>query len=158
MDAQQYQELALRTEKTPTFVRLGKGEDHDVLVSRAIHACLGLTSEVGEIADALKKHLIYGKELDTINILEESGDLSWYQALLMAATKQSLGVAMERNIAKLRQRFGDVFSVEAALNRDLPAERRALEGGTHGKENADAGARESAAELPGARAGEDPTA
>jgi NTP pyrophosphatase (non-canonical NTP hydrolase) len=37
-------------------------------------------------------------------------------------------MAMERNIAKLKARYGDKFSSEAALNRDLGAERSVLEG------------------------------
>lgn len=41
-------------------------------------------------------------------------------------------VAMERNIAKLKARYGEKFSEKAALNRDLSAERVALEGGTKG--------------------------
>ena len=58
MDADQYQRDALRTENTPDFVRLGKGPDHDTMVARLIHATLGMASEVGELADALKKHQI----------------------------------------------------------------------------------------------------
>lgn len=38
------------------------------------HACLGLISEAGEISDALKAHMIYGKELDVVNLKEEAGD------------------------------------------------------------------------------------
>lgn len=129
MDANEYQALALITEFTPDFVRLeGKDLEHNRMVARAIHACLGLMSEVGEIADALKKHIIYGKELDLINMMEESGDFKWYDALLLTAIKRTMQESMEKNIAKLRARFGDKFSAAAALTRDLDAERRILEG------------------------------
>ncbi len=128
MDADQYQRDALRTENTPDFVRLGKGPDHDTMVARLIHATLGMASEVGELADALKKHIIYGQALDEINVLEEIGDLSWYEALGLAAVKQTMSEALERNITKLRARYGDKFDKDKALNRDLAAERRALEG------------------------------
>lgn len=129
MDANEYQALALVTEFTPDFVRLeGKDPEHNRMVARAIHACLGLMSEIGEIADALKKHIIYGKELDLINVMEESGDLKWYDALLLTAVKRTMQESMEKNIAKLRARFGDRFSAAAALTRDLDAERRILEG------------------------------
>lgn len=129
MDANEYQALALVTEFTPDFVRLeGRDPEHNKMVARAIHACLGLMSEVGEIADALKKHIIYGKELDLINVMEESGDLKWYDALLLTAVKQTMQESMEKNIAKLRARFGDKFDAHRALNRNLDEERKVLEG------------------------------
>lgn len=129
----EYQVLALLTEHTPDFVRLVSkdgvpySDEHNKMVARAIHACLGLMSEVGEIADALKKHIIYGRELDQINLMEESGDTSWYQALLLAAVKRTMQEAMDKNITKLKKRFGDKFDYAAAINRDLAAERKILE-------------------------------
>jgi|SRR5882672_1437074 len=128
MNDNQYQEDALRTESTPDFVRLGGDHDHDVVVARLIHAVLGMSSEVGELADALKKHIIYGKALDEVNILEENGDLSWYQAVMLHAIKRSISEAHERNIAKLKVRYGDKFDSHKALNRNLEEERKALEG------------------------------
>lgn len=133
MTANEYQVLALVTEFTPDFVRLkdkdgnDRSPEHNMLVARSLHALLGLMSETGEIADALKKHIIYGKELDIINLMEESGDLSWYQAVLLTAIKKTMEEAMEKNIAKLKARFGDKFSAHAALNRDTAAERKILE-------------------------------
>lgn len=140
MDAQianlspnEYQTLALLTEHTPDFVRLTSKEgvpysaEHNMMVARSIHACLGLMSEVGEIADALKKHIIYDRELDQINLMEESGDTSWYQALLLSAVKKGMQEAMDKNIAKLKKRFGDKFDYDAATKRDLVAERKILE-------------------------------
>lgn len=44
------------------------------------HMILGIISEVGELADAYKKHLAYGKELDKVNVLEEIADIFWYVA------------------------------------------------------------------------------
>lgn len=84
--------------------------EHNMMVARLIHGVLGLASEVGEIADALKKHIIYGKALDQINVMEEVGDLTWYEALILSATKFHFTDAFERNIAKLKKRFGDKFS------------------------------------------------
>lgn len=128
MTPNEYQALALVTEFTPDFVRLeGRSAEHNQMVARVLHALLGLMSETGEIADALKKHIIYGKELDLINVMEESGDLSWYQALMLTAVKKTMEEAMEKNIAKLKARYGDKFSQHAALNRDLAAERETLE-------------------------------
>jgi len=133
MQANEYQTLALITEFTPDFVRLKDKDgndyspEHNMMVARAIHACLGLASEVGEIADALKKHIIYSKELDLINVMEESGDISWYQALLLTAVKKTMQESLEKNILKLKKRFGDKFSTDAVNNRDLEGERAILE-------------------------------
>lgn len=129
MQPNEYQSLALKTEFTPDFVRLeGHTPEHNMMVARAIHACLGLASEVGEIADALKKHIIYKKALDEVNMLEEGGDVQWYVALLMTAVKRTMEESMEKNIAKLKLRFGDKFTTDAATVRDLPGERKLLEG------------------------------
>lgn len=131
MTPNEYQQQANVTEWTPDFVRLeGATPEHNRMVAQLIHAFLGLSSEVGELADALKKHLIYGKELDQINLLEEGGDLEWYVALMLTAIKQTMTDCMERNIAKLRARYGDKFTQAAALSRDLDKERLALEGTT----------------------------
>lgn len=135
MNPNDYQHRALVTEMTPDFVRLfdrqtgaPMSDEHNKMIARLIHAVLGLTSEVGELADALKKHLIYGKALDLVNVIEETGDVLWYEALALAAVKGQLSDAMAKNIAKLQKRFGDKFTEQAALNRDLPAERKILEG------------------------------
>lgn len=101
---------------------------------RLLHAAMGIATEAGEIVDALKKHIFYGKELDLVNLEEELGDLSWYMAV-MIAVMAILGhcTSFERiwavNIAKLQARYGDKFSEEAAINRNLSAERKVLEDG-----------------------------
>jgi NTP pyrophosphatase (non-canonical NTP hydrolase) len=132
-----YQQLALVTEFTPDFVRLidrQTGEpmsaEHNMKIARLLHAILGIISEAGELADALKKHIIYGKQLDDINVMEETGDLSWYEVIALHACKFTFEEAMERNIAKLKARFGDKFTEAAALTRNLDRERKTLEGGS----------------------------
>lgn len=130
MQANDYQLVALLTEFTPDFVVLeGHTPEHNKMVARLIHATLGMMSEVGEIADALKKHIVYKRVLDDINLMEESGDVSWYQALFLTAIKHNFEDAFAKNIAKLQLRYPDnKFTIEAATNRDLDAERAALEG------------------------------
>lgn len=128
MNPSEYVNNALRTEHTPDFVRLdGADAVANRRMARLLHATLGLMTEVGEIADALKKKLIYGKDLDLVNLAEEHGDESWYMALLVDAIGSSFETSWELNIAKLRKRFPDKFEASRALNRDLDAERAALE-------------------------------
>lgn len=106
-----YQEAAMRTAKTfesKTF----NSEEMDML-----HAVLGVGSDAGELQDAFKKHLIYGKPLDVKNVREEIGDVMWFLALACRA----IGVAMEDvaqdNIIKLMMRYPEKYSDEAAIAR-----------------------------------------
>lgn len=131
MSPREYMGLALRTERTPEFIALaddkpGAWTDASTF-ARLIHGAIGLCTEAGELQDAIKRRLIYNKPLDRVNIIEEIGDLLWYCALVLDSQGATFEEAMERNIAKLRVRFPDKFSFEAANVRDLAAERRALE-------------------------------
>lgn len=95
---------------------------------RLLHASIGIQTEGGEIADALKRYIFYGKPVDKINLVEEAGDLLWYISVLLDAVGSDFDIAMELNIAKLRARFGDKFTEAQALTRNLDKERSALEG------------------------------
>lgn len=121
MTPDQYQQLALRTERTPEIV-------FDRNMSRLFHGMVGICTEAGELQDMVKKHVIYGKPFDRLNIKEELGDILWYVALAADAYGFTLEEVMQRNIDKLQARYGDKFSSDAALNRDLEREKAALEG------------------------------
>jgi NTP pyrophosphatase (non-canonical NTP hydrolase) len=43
-----------------------------------MHAALGICGEAGELADAIKKEVVYNREPDRKNIVEELGDLKFY--------------------------------------------------------------------------------
>ena len=134
----EYQREALRTEFTPDFInptfierRVAAGTNGDLntrQLERLMHACMGGSTETGESWDMLKRGIIYGKAFDKVNVLEEAGDEIWYIALALDACGFTMEQAMERNIAKLRLRFPEKFTEAAALNRNLDAERTALEG------------------------------
>jgi len=122
----EYQELASRTESVD-FEAIAKRLS-TVRAIRLLHGAFGLASEGGEIADQLKKHLFYGKELDIVNLAEEVGDVFWYLAVISNELGIDFDQIMEKNIAKLAARYGDKFSEERATNRDLKNERQILEG------------------------------
>lgn len=42
------------------------------------HMVVGVSGELGELLDAIKKHIIYGKDLDRENVVEELGDIFFY--------------------------------------------------------------------------------
>jgi len=98
-------------------------------VDPMIHAALGLCSESGEFASAVKAHLMYARALDKTNLLEELGDILWFLALAADSLTFSLRNVMLANIAKLRKRYPEgSFSVDRANNRNAKAEIAAMFG------------------------------
>lgn len=70
-----------------------------------IHATMGIVGEAGELDDQIKKHVIYDKELDRNNVIEELGDMEFY----MEQLRQTLGIEREQtlrcNMEKLAKRY-----------------------------------------------------
>lgn len=95
---------------------------------RLLHSGIGLATEGGEFLDNLKKHIYYGKPFDVVNAQEELGDALWYIGLACAEFDIELVVLLDLVINKLRKRYPEKFTKEAALVRDLVAERAVLEG------------------------------
>lgn len=92
-----------------------------------LHATIGISTEAGELLDAVKKHLFYGKKLDIVNIHEELGDICWYMSMLMEWSGTNYEEVMERNIDKLRVRYPEKFTKAQAIERNLELERKVLE-------------------------------
>lgn len=77
-------------EYSPLALRTAKPFPHEQQVK---HALLGILTELGELADAVKRHAVYGVALDApgkpgksalrINIVEEVADTLWYINLWM---------------------------------------------------------------------------
>ena len=125
MNSRDYIQDAIRTESTDF-----KSMDQRLGVDgtkRLLHAGIGMATEAGEFLDALKKHIFYGKELDRVNLKEEMGDLFWYLAIACDELDVEFEPLMERNIAKLKARYGEKFSESKAEKRDLATERQILE-------------------------------
>lgn len=127
MEAKEYQQLAKRTE-TPNGMSIKRIEEFQPKSTRALHACLGMAGEVGEISGAIEKWLMYQQTLDTVNLREELGDLLWYFAQMCNAMDFDMAEIMATNIQKLKHRYPDKFSSEKALeeNRDREGEREIL--------------------------------
>lgn len=94
MTPEKYQELAIRTAKFMATTEFD-----------LIHVALGLGGEAGEFVDAIKKHVIYGKELDEQNLIEEAGDMCWYIALLCHILGIEFEQVLQQNIQKLAKRY-----------------------------------------------------
>lgn len=82
-----------------------------------VHAILGISGEAGELLDAVKKTVVYGRELDMDNLVEELGDIEFYLEML----RQELGITREfiliKNISKLEKRYPTTYSDKDALER-----------------------------------------
>lgn len=89
------------------------------------HMALGIAGEAGELVDAIKKHTIYGRDIDIENIIEELGDLEFYMKGLRMELHIERNETLEANIRKLSKRYGKTYSDEAAIvRRDKhPSER-----------------------------------
>jgi NTP pyrophosphatase (non-canonical NTP hydrolase) len=125
MNSKSYIQDAIKTEST-NFSGMNDRLNDDGL-KRLLHAGIGLSTESGEFLDALKKHIFYGKELDKVNLAEEMGDMFWYMAIVADELGFEFEEVMERNITKLKARYGDKFTEEKAENRDLDSERKILD-------------------------------
>lgn len=102
------------------------GKEYNPL--RLLHAAMGMQTEVAEFTDALKKSLFYGKPLDVVNLKEEIGDALWYIEVALDVLESTTEEEQVRVINKLKARYPEKFTTEAALNRDLVKERQILEG------------------------------
>ena len=121
MTSKEYIEKAQRT---------ASGEFKHININ-VLHGAIGCCTEAGELLDAVKKAMFYGKPLDSVNLKEEIGDLFWYIALICDELGVSFEEIFQMNIAKLAKRYPEKFTCEDALNRDLEEEREVLEARTN---------------------------
>lgn len=78
---------------------------------------LGIASETGEIAEAIKHAEFHGHTLDHNNLKLELGDLLWYLSALCSHYGWSLGAIAEANIHKLSTRYPDGFDPRRSRDR-----------------------------------------
>lgn len=91
------------------------GSDDTLL--RLLHAGIGMSGETGEILDTLKKSMMYGKEIDTVNLKEECGDVLWYMAIMLDTIGISFEEVMQSNVDKLAKRYPKGFTEKDAIAR-----------------------------------------
>lgn len=116
MDANEYQQLAMRTAVSPSSPANAPEE-------RLLNAALGLCGEGGEFADTIKKWRFHGHQLDTAHLRKELGDIAWYVALACEALGTTLGQVMAENVEKLRQRYPDGFDPARSQQREPERDR-----------------------------------
>lgn len=130
MNANKYQKLAMRTNDGKASDRLiGKMQEYDMKFSSEqsnkesvdiggiFNACLGLSGEVGEFNDMIKKWVFHEKELDMEHAKKEAGDILWYVVMLCESFGWNMDEIMQMNVDKLKARYPEGFDVERANNR-----------------------------------------
>lgn len=110
-EKESYTDMALKTLNKDVF------EQKDLI----LNASLGLSGEVGEVNDIIKKYMYHGHKLDDDTkekIILELGDVCWYVALMAwAIDKTKFEDVLNKNIAKLEKRYHGEFSTEKSINR-----------------------------------------
>lgn len=132
MTGKEYQNLAMRTNDGKANNRLDKKiwcnsieddngnivRDRDMFdVGGVLNACLGLSGEVGELNDMIKKWIFHEKPLDLEHAKKELGDVMWYVAMMCESFGWNLDEIMQMNVDKLKARYPQGFDVELANNR-----------------------------------------
>lgn len=108
MDNKSYKAWALTKERKgydKVAERISTGTTGSLL-----HGALGISGEAGELLDAVKKHVMYGKELDKTNVLEEIGDILWYMSIALESVGSSFEEVMQLNHDKLEKRYPGGFT------------------------------------------------
>lgn len=106
MTGNEYQRLAIRTiNKDLSY--------HDQLMN----SCLGLSGEVGEYTDIVKKINFQNHPLEMDKIQKELGDILWYVALACHVWDLKMDDVMGANIEKLKRRYPEGFRSAKSINR-----------------------------------------
>ena len=118
MVANEYQKLAMRTNDGKATERLSekiKTPEYDI--GGIFNAALGLSGEIGEFNDLLKKWVFHEKEIDVEHAKKEIGDIMWYVAMMCHSFGWELDDILQMNVDKLRARYPDGFDVNLANHR-----------------------------------------
>lgn len=92
-----------------------------------LYICAKLSVFASNVLDHVKKANHYGKEIDKEKIIYDARLLLICLSCMCTIVGTTINVEMERVIKKLRTRFPDKFTQYNAENRDLDAEREALQ-------------------------------
>lgn len=128
MQGAEYQALAMRTNDKKSTDRLlnkindlkigNRGEDTpEIELGGVLNAGLGLSGEVGELNDMLKKWIFHEKQLDVEHLKREISDVCWYLALMCDSFEFNLDEIMQINIDKLKARYPEGFDTYRANHR-----------------------------------------
>ena len=121
MTGNEYQTFAMRTNDRMANIRLDskmtKLEWTEEDLGGILDACLGLSGEVGELNDMVKKWIFHEADIDMIHMKKELGDVCWYIAMMCESCGWNLDDVLKLNIEKLRKRYPAGFDPERSAHR-----------------------------------------
>jgi NTP pyrophosphatase (non-canonical NTP hydrolase) len=85
--------------------------------AETLNFAVGLAGETGELIDLLKKKIFHGHTVPEEKIISELGDVLWYVAALAESLGVPLDYVAQANVAKLRKRYPDGFSIQHSQER-----------------------------------------
>ena len=120
MTGNAYQRHAMRTNDEMSTARLelsiDKNSKYDM--GGIVMATMGLSGEVGELNDMIKKWIFHKSDMDITHAKKELGDIMWYIACMAESFGWSLDEIMRMNIDKLKARYPDGFNIDRANHRN----------------------------------------
>lgn len=122
MNGKNYQDLAMRTNDGRATLRLSNKVDNHLDdphtdIGGILNGCLGLSGEVGEFNDMVKKWIFHEKPLDVEHAQKEIGDVLWYIAMICHSFGWNMAEIMQQNIDKLKARYPEGFDVDKSAHR-----------------------------------------
>ena len=97
-------------------------EENGIQPSRLLTASVGLSGEVGEFNDIVKKIVFQGKEVDDDtkkHLKSELGDICWYMAQALIALDSSWEEVFDINVVKLSDRYPGGFDALKSASRKV---------------------------------------
>ena len=119
MTGNAYQRHAMRTNDEMSTARLELSIDMNSKYDMGgiVMATMGLSGEVGELNDMIKKWIFHKSDMDITHAKKELGDILWYVACMAESFGWSLDEIMRMNIDKLKARYPEGFDAEHSLHR-----------------------------------------
>ena len=120
MTGSEYQKHAMRTNDEMSTCRLETSIDinSEYDMGGIVMATMGLSGEVGELNDMIKKWIFHKTDMDITHAKKELGDIMWYIACMAESFGWSLDEIMQMNIDKLKARYPDGFNIDRANHRN----------------------------------------
>lgn len=127
MNMNEYQQQAMRTNDGRATERMWNyldfAADYNFRLNEnmdaggILNACLGLSGEVGELNDMVKKMIFHDKATDMEHLKKEVGDVMWYIAMFCHSMGWDMADVAEMNVEKLRARYPYGFDTVRSNNR-----------------------------------------
>ena len=104
-----------------------RGYNLEELYRNTSYTGFNLEYNISKLADLVKKHIAYNKEIDIDKERQILCDIIDSLDTIYKSLNISISKSLENNINKLKIRFPDGFKELDALNRNLELERKELE-------------------------------